>query len=90
MQIPSRSILSRVLGSVLGLAVLLPVSSRADIAIVIEEFIDKIVVRYPDPSTPPPLCRFPDLWASELDPSDTQIFFSDIVIHRRERSGRQR
>lgn len=61
----------------LALAALLPAISRADIAIVIEEFADKVVVRYSGSLDTTSFMTFADVWSSELDPGESQVYFSD-------------
>lgn len=78
MKISSRLIFRRALGSFFALAALLPVSSRADIAIVIEEFADKVVVRYSGSLNTTSYASNPDFWGATLDPGAPQIMFADI------------
>ncbi len=77
MIIPCRNGLRRALVPILALATLLPAASRADIAIVIEEFSDKVVVRYSGSLNTTSFMTTPDTWDSEVDPTNSQIFFSD-------------
>jgi hypothetical protein len=78
MKIPSRSVLRQVLLPILAIATLLPAASRADIAIVIEEFADKVVVRYSGSLNTTSFTTIPDFWASEVDPTNSRIYIADV------------
>jgi hypothetical protein len=69
----------RLLAVIVAMGSLFSHESRADIAIVIEEFDDRIVVRYEGSLDTTSFTSNADSWVSEIDPANSKLYFSPIA-----------